>query len=188
MKDTQESISLKNTHKREKSQDTFEQATTQRYHQIGSIQRQQEKDLLLEKSQQRNTAVKNRLVDENENVDERPHMENIFTSTPRHQYEQLVDSQSGGSFINDSNRNSIVDRHEYIQSNNATGKFQNTNFINRRQQRNVGCINDSLHMTHSNHIHRDTGVKQQNHGLKPTAICLRNKTQNHITERSLKYV
>ncbi|CAF3426014.1 unnamed protein product [Rotaria socialis] len=185
IKNIQGSIPPKKTHKHENSQDTFEQTINQQ-HFIGSTQRQQEKELSFEKNHRRNKIVKNRSTDENVNIDERQSMENMFSNTPRRQYEQKIDSQHRLSSTNDPNQHLIADKHEFVQFNNTTNKLQNTNFITRRQQQqNVNNIDDSIYINQANHSNRDIGGKQQVHGLKPTVIYLRNKTQNNTNDKNL---
>ncbi|CAF4090956.1 unnamed protein product [Rotaria sp. Silwood2] len=174
----QGSTPFKYAHKRENSQDQIEQIHNQR-HFIGSIQRQQDKELSFEKTHQRNKFLKNRLPDENENIDEKQYTENILTSTPRRQYEHHVDTRQRQSNFNDSNRNSVADKYESVQSTNTTPKLQDANIIYRRQHRNVGYADDPIHINQSNEVDREIDGKQQTHGLKTTGIAIRNKNNNN---------
>ncbi|CAF1070982.1 unnamed protein product [Rotaria sordida] len=178
IKDIQGSIPFKYTHKRESSQDQIEQVIVQR-HFISSNQRQQEKEVSFEKIHQRNKFVKNRLPDENENIDEKQYTEYIPTSTNHRQYEHHTDTRQRRAVVNDSNRNTIADRYESIQSTNTTGRLQDANNIYRRQQRNVAYGDDPVHINQSNEIDRELGGKQQIHGSKPTGLVIRNKNNNN---------
>ncbi|CAF4841939.1 unnamed protein product [Rotaria sp. Silwood1] len=192
IKNIQGPNSLKYVYKRESSQDQVEQAHTQR-HFIGSVQRQQEKELSFEKIQQRNKFVKTRVPDEYENIDEKQHTDNIFTNTPHRQYEHQIDTRQQRSTNNDSNRNTIPDKYESVQSTNTTGKVQDANNFYRRQQRNVGYVDDPIHINQSNEIDREKGGKQQNHGSQPTGLIVRNKKDsneknfNRTTEINSQY-
>ncbi len=144
-----------------------------------------EKELILEKNQKKKIE-KNRFIQKNENIDQRQQTDQMFTSTPRQQYQQ---SDIGGYYrdenqhrrriIKDSNRNITKERYGSGQSN----KLQDTKNINRRQQRNVRYVDDSLHTNRSDGLDK----KQRIHQSKPTQLLLRNKPHNNINDKNSKY-